>query len=124
MIRLRSYGTYKRTRVGWWAWMLQRVTGVALILYLLTHIGVLSTAVVGEKTFDDVLAFLQTPAFVALDLLLLAAVVYHMANGIRVILLDLGIGIRQQALAWWIVAAATAGIVAVFTAVTWPLIFR
>ena len=124
MIRLRTHNRYKYTRVGWWAWVLQRVTGVALVLYLLVHIGVISTAIAGETTFDDTLAFLQTPVFVVLDLLLLAAVVYHAANGVRIILLDLGIGIRAQATAWWTVIALTTGAVAAFATVTWPLIFR
>ena len=124
MIRLHAYNRYNHTRVGWWAWALQRVTGVALVLYLLAHIGVISTAVAGEKTFDDALAFLQTPVFIVLDLLLLAAVVYHTVNGIRVILFDLGVGIRHQASAGWIVMGFTLGVTVVSTVVTWPLIFR
>ena len=124
MIRLHGYNRYNRTRVGWWAWTLQRVTGVALVLYLLAHIGVISTAAAGEKTFDDVLAFLQTPVFVVLDLLLLAAVVYHIVNGIRVILFDLGMGIRAQTATWWVVMAVTLGTMVAATMVTWPLMFR
>ena len=124
MIRLHAYKRYTHTRVGWWAWALHRVTGIALVLYLFAHIGVISTAIAGGKTFDDVLAFLQTPLFVVLDLLLLAALVYHAANGIRVILFDLGIGIRAQAAFWWVVVAVTVVVLAVSTSVTWPLIFR
>ncbi|MEE8443563.1 MAG: succinate dehydrogenase, cytochrome b556 subunit [Dehalococcoidia bacterium] len=123
MIRLRIHNRYRYTRVGWWAWVLQRVTGIALVLYLLVHIGVISTAIAGEGTFDDTLAFLQTPVFVVLDLLLLAAVVYHAANGVRIILLDLGIGIRAQATAWWTVMALTTGTVLAGATLTWPLIF-
>ncbi len=123
MIRLRTHNRYRYTRVGWWAWVLQRVTGIALVLYLLVHIGVISTAIAGEGTFDDTLAFLQTPVFVVLDLLLLAAVVYHAANGVRIILLDLGIGIRAQATAWWTVMALTTGTVLAGATLTWPLIF-
>ncbi len=119
-----SWDRYSGTHAGWWAWLLQRVTGVALVGYLFLHIGVISTAIAGESTFDDTMVFLQTPVFVVLDLLLLAAVVYHAANGVRVILLDLGIGIRAQATAWWTVVALTTGTVLAAATVTWPLIFR
>ena len=102
-----SRDRYSGTNAGWWAWFLQRVTGVALVGYLFLHIGVISTAQAGAGTFDDVLSVLQTPVFVALDLLLLAAVLYHGLNGVRVVFLDLGIGIRRQAALFWACLALT-----------------
>ena len=79
------------TRAGWWAWFLQRLTGVALVGYLFLHILVISTVQAGQDAFDSVLIVLQKPFFVVLDLFLIAAVVYHALNGVRVLLFDLGI---------------------------------
>ncbi len=119
-----SRDRYSGTRTGWWAWFLQRLTGVALVGYLFLHIGVISTGQAGADTFDGVLAVLQTPAFVVLDLWLLAAVLYHGLNGLRVVLLDLGIGIRRQAELFWASLVLTAMATAAATYFSLPLIFR
>ena len=109
---------------GMWAWLLQRITGVALVLYLLVHIVVISSARGGEKNFDNLLGLLQTPLFVVLDLALLAAILYHGLNGIRVVLFDLGIGVRSQRniFAVVVVVAAICWVVALYF--TWPFIFK
>lgn len=81
-----------------WAWLLQRITGLALVFYLFLHIWVISFSAVGKDglSFDLVLTALQTPFFIVLDLALLAAVLFHALNGIRILLFDLGIGVRSQ----------------------------
>ena len=112
------------SRAGWWAWLLQRVTGLGLVLYVFLHIGVISTAQLGADTFDGVLAVLQTPFFVALDLLLAAAVLYHGLNGVRVILIDLGVGISRQAEMFWACLALTVLTMAAVTYFSFPLIVR
>lgn len=122
--RFRGPSSFNLTRVGWWAWLLHRITGVALVGYVLLHIGVISTALIGNSTFDSTLAFLQTPLFVVLDLGLVAAVLYHALNGIRVILFDMGLGIKSQAAAWWAVMAISVVLTVAATVATWPLIFR
>ncbi|MBI4200509.1 MAG: succinate dehydrogenase, cytochrome b556 subunit [Chloroflexi bacterium] len=113
-----------RSGAGWWAWLFQRLTGVALVGYLFLHIGVISTALAGEGTFDAVLRVLQRPVFVVLDLALLATVLYHTLNGIRVVLLDLGLGIRQQGGLFWGSVALTVVATAAATYFSLPLVFR
>jgi succinate dehydrogenase/fumarate reductase cytochrome b subunit len=41
------------------------------------------------------------------------AVIYHAMNGFRVVLFDMGIGIRKQKLVFWIMMAIAAVLVAV-----------
>jgi succinate dehydrogenase / fumarate reductase cytochrome b subunit len=118
-----SRDRHSGTHAGWWAWLLQRVTGVALVGYLFLHVALISTGQAGADTFDDVLKVLQTPVFVALDLLLLAAVLYHGLNGLRVVLLDLGIGIRRQAALFWACLALTLVTTGAATYFSFPLIF-
>ena len=112
------------SRAGWWAWLLQRVTGLGLVLYIFLHIGVISTAQLGADTFDDVLALLQTPIFVVLDLLLATAVLYHGLNGVRVIVIDLGIGVSRQAELFCVCLVLTALTMATVTYFSLPLIVR
>lgn len=112
------------TRAGWWAWFLQRLTGVALVGYLFLHILVISTVQAGQDTFDSVLIVLQKPFFVVLDLFLIAAVVYHALNGVRVLLFDLGIGLQRQAGLFWVCMVLTTILTLVAGYFSLPLIFR
>lgn len=112
-----------RIRTGFWAWLLHRVTGLAIILYLLLHIGVISSVLWGGGSFDAVMALLKRPLFAVGELMLVTAVMYHGLNGIRIILFDLGVGIKnQKALFWGAFVLAAAGF-ALAATVFWPLIF-
>ena len=113
-----------RSGVGMWAFVLHRITGLALIFYLLTHIIVISTSVKGPNAFNQLLAILTTPLFVVLDLGLLAAILFHGLNGVRIILFDIGVGIRQQKAIFWVLMAIAAVIWFVTLYVTLPHILR
>lgn len=108
---------------GMWAWLFHRVSGVVLALYLIAHIWVISTAAAaGADDFDAMFETLESPLFIVLDLALLAAVVYHAFNGIRVILFDLGVAIRQQKALWWVVIGASVAVMAVFAVISFSYI--
>jgi succinate dehydrogenase / fumarate reductase cytochrome b subunit len=83
-------------KVGMWGYLLHRISGLILVAYLLVHIAVIGSVNAGPQAFDNIMFTLQSPLFLVLDTALAAAVVFHMLNGIRLILFDLGIGIRQQ----------------------------
>lgn len=95
----------KRTRgenIGMWTWLLQRVTGLLLVFYLFAHLWVLHYANLPNKVaFDEILARLQSPLFLVFDLMLLALVIFHALNGIRVIVIDFGISSRGQKMLFW-----------------------
>jgi len=84
------------------AWILHKVTGVFLVLYLLIHIFVVSQGVRGEEAFNEALAFVQKPVFVFLDAGLAGVVAYHAFNGLRVVAFDMGWGIRQHKPLFWL----------------------
>ncbi|MBI4287078.1 MAG: succinate dehydrogenase, cytochrome b556 subunit [Chloroflexi bacterium] len=88
-------------RIGAWAWLAHRLTGIGIAAYLVAHIIVISSGLSGGATFDEVLAGLQRPLFLALDIVLLGVILYHALNGLRILLFDLGIGIRQQKPLFW-----------------------
>jgi succinate dehydrogenase cytochrome b subunit len=80
---------------GMWAWLLHRISGLVLVAYLLAHIGVISQGhVQGQAGFDRLFRTLESPLFVLLDVALVGAVIYHGFNGMRVLLMDIGVGIR------------------------------
>lgn len=74
---------YKST--GFISFVLRRFTGIALVLYLFTHMWVIGSINSGPAAFDDRLALVQSPFFKFLEIALLAAVVYHAIDGIRLL---------------------------------------
>jgi succinate dehydrogenase / fumarate reductase cytochrome b subunit len=74
------------TSTGFISFLFRRVSGVALVFYLFVHIWVIGSVNAGPEVFDARLALVQTPLFKLLEVALLAAVVYHAFDGIRLIL--------------------------------------
>lgn len=71
---------------GFLSFALRRFTGLALVFYLFLHIWVIGSAVGGPEVFDARLALVQSPFFIFLEILLLAAVIYHTVDGIRLLI--------------------------------------
>jgi len=81
-------GSLYRGGEGMWSWVLQRITGVAVFFFLLVH--VLDTALVrvSPNSYDLVIATYKTPIVNLLEVGLVAAVLFHALNGLRIILVD------------------------------------
>jgi succinate dehydrogenase / fumarate reductase, cytochrome b subunit len=75
---------YKTT--GFISFVLRRFTGVALVIYLFIHMWVIGSAIQGPEVFDARLNTVQTPFFKLAEIALLAAVVYHAFDGIRLLI--------------------------------------
>lgn len=73
---------------GQWAWILHRVTGVGVFLFLLIHIA--DTALIGwgPELYNRFVALYHHPVFRVGEVLLAGAVLYHALNGIRIIIVD------------------------------------
>jgi len=98
-------------KTGMWAWVGHRLTGLLLVVYVFLHLSFLSQASLSHASFDELMETMSQPLFVFLDFLLVCAVIYHAMNGFRVVLFDMGIGIRRQKLVFWIAMAVAAVIV-------------
>jgi len=90
---------------GMWAWVLHRITGLGLVFYIILHTILMAGSLLsGKEDFDSTLSILMGhPVFEFLDILLLGTVLYHGLNGIRILLFDIGIGVRvrtQKDLFW------------------------
>ena len=85
-----------------WSWVLHRITGATIFFFLFVH--VLDTALVrvSPQTYDEVIATYKTPIVGLMEFGLVAAVLYHALNGVRVILIDFWAqGTRYQRLMLW-----------------------
>ncbi len=86
----------RRRRLGMWAYALNRLSGLGLVLYLYLHLVVLSLLASGASGWDQFIALARTPLFLSLDVLLLTGLLIHGLNGIRVTLSGIGVGVRSQ----------------------------
>jgi succinate dehydrogenase / fumarate reductase cytochrome b subunit len=86
--RRSGFGRLYKGREGQWSWMAHRVTGVAIILFLFAH--VVDTALVGwgPDAYNRVVAVYKNPFIRLLELGLVAAVIYHALNGVRIMIMD------------------------------------
>jgi succinate dehydrogenase / fumarate reductase cytochrome b subunit len=91
--------TYHRF-AGSWAWMLHRITGIALTAYIFMHIFALSNLqkhkIDGGKAFNEEMALFTSPFFLVVEWLLFGFVIYHTLNGIRIVLVDFANGARYH----------------------------
>ena len=71
---------------GFISFVLRRLTGVLLVIYLLMHMWVIGGINSGAETFNDRMDFLGQPLFHVLEIGLLAAVIYHGFDGIRLLI--------------------------------------
>jgi len=71
-----------------WSWVAHRVTGVLLFFFLYVH--VLDTALVrvSPEAYNTVIETYKNPIVGVLEVGLVAAVLFHAFNGIRVVLID------------------------------------
>jgi succinate dehydrogenase / fumarate reductase cytochrome b subunit len=73
---------------GFLSFFLRRLTGIALVIYLLMHMWVIGGINSGAATFNDRMEFLGKPLFRLAEIALLAAVVYHAIDGIRLLIVN------------------------------------
>ncbi len=73
---------------GMWSWVLHRITGATVFFFLFVH--VLDTALVrvSPQAYNEVIETYKTPIIGLMEVGLIAAVLFHALNGIRVILVD------------------------------------
>jgi len=92
-----------RVKTGMFAWLMFRITGLTLIVYLGLHLTVVSS-LQNPATFDKTMGWLGSWQFRLLEIGLFVAVLYHALNGIRILLVDFGRGALAQAKIFWILA--------------------
>ena len=71
-------------------YILQRATGLGLVLYLLLHIYETGIRLRGEAAWEATMALFRSPVFVVLEYMLFAAFVFHALNGLRLIAAEMG----------------------------------
>jgi len=108
---IEDFGRWQEFSAGMWAWVFHKFTGWVLVGYLFTHIAVLSTATVNGEVYTATLQGLEELAVVRfLEVGLLAVAVFHILNGVRLLFVDLGLGLEAQDKAFYAALIASAAI--------------
>ena len=111
----------KGRREGWLGFILMRLTGIGLVVYLFLHLYMLRLLWVGPEEWNAFIDLAHAPLFIFFDAVMIFGLIYHALNGIRVGILGLGFGTEKQAALFWgafvlsfiLTAASIAGIVAI-----------
>jgi succinate dehydrogenase / fumarate reductase cytochrome b subunit len=100
----RPAGTLYRGREGMWSWVLHRITGVAIFFFLLVHILDTALVRVSPEAYNAVISSYQTTIMGLGETALVAAIVFHAFNGLRIILIDFWNAKYQKAMFYVVIA--------------------
>jgi succinate dehydrogenase / fumarate reductase cytochrome b subunit len=84
-----SSSAHYRPREGMIAFILHRISGLAVLLFLSIHIVDTSTVYFFPQYYEEFMAIYRLPFFMLAEIALVAGVVYHGLNGFRIALFDL-----------------------------------
>ncbi|MCS6892856.1 MAG: succinate dehydrogenase [Rhodovarius sp.] len=86
-----------RSHPAWIGFLVHRLSGLALALFLPVHFWALSRAIEGEAALDRFLAWTEDPLVKASEGVLVVLLAVHLAGGLRVMALEfLGWRARQK----------------------------
>lgn len=77
-----------RGKLGQWSWVLHRVSGLGVVLFLVLHVIDTSWAAFYPNLYEKAISQYQSPLFTIGEFALVACVVYHAMNGLRIIFFD------------------------------------
>jgi succinate dehydrogenase / fumarate reductase, cytochrome b subunit len=80
--------TLYRGDPGMWAWVLHRISGATIFFFLFVHVLDAAMLRVSPQTYNAVLGTYKNPVVGLMEFGLIAAVLFHALNGIRIILID------------------------------------
>jgi succinate dehydrogenase / fumarate reductase cytochrome b subunit len=100
-----------KNNLGLWGWLgggrygadryayaLHRLSGLGILAYFLMHIFVTGTRVDGPEAWESAMRFFENPLFRLGEFLVFLAFLYHAVNGIRLVLVELGLLIGKPGL--------------------------
>ncbi len=95
-------GKLYRGGVGQWSWAFHRITGILVFTFLVGHIVDTYAVGFGPHLYNETISLYKQWWFKPIEVALVAAVLYHALNGVRVILFDFwpNLALRQKAFAY------------------------
>ena len=78
-----------RNHPAWWAFLVHRISGIALTVFLPAHFWFLGTALEGEARMESLLRWTEQPLVIAGEWVLVTLLAAHFAGGLRLLALEL-----------------------------------
>lgn len=105
-----------RGALGQWSWVLHRITGIGVVFFLTLHVVDTSWSVFYPELYVRAIASYQSPLFTIGEFGLVACVVYHALNGLRIAIMDFKPvwWKYQQRAAIWVLIATVILLIPVF----------
>jgi succinate dehydrogenase / fumarate reductase cytochrome b subunit len=101
-----------------WSWVAHRVTGVLIFFFLFAHVMDTALVRVSPEAYNEVIGTYKNPVVGLGEAGLVAAVIFHALNGVRIILVDFwSEGPRYQRQMLW-------GVVGLFAVLFLPFVVR
>lgn len=95
-----------RGQSGQWSWLFHRVTGLAILLFLLVHIVDITLIGFGPTIYNDAISIFSLWPIRFVSVALIGAVLYHAFNGLRIIVIDFwATGYKYQQQMFYVVLA-------------------
>ena len=79
-----------RSHPAYWAFLMHRLSGLGLALFLPLHFWALGTALQGAAALDGFLRFAAAPLFKFAEWGLVLLLALHLAGGVRLLLIEFG----------------------------------
>jgi succinate dehydrogenase / fumarate reductase, cytochrome b subunit len=111
-------------REGQWAFFLHRLSGLALLLYLLLHTVSIGSVMLGEQAYNTIHRLYENIFFRFGLIGVAGAVAYHAFNGLRIIAMDFTAwGVKYQRQMWYVVLVLAIAATAVALVYNLPRMF-
>jgi succinate dehydrogenase / fumarate reductase, cytochrome b subunit len=111
-------------REGQWAFYLHRLSGLAILAYLLIHTISIGSVLLGEAAYMSIHKAYENPFFRFGLIGVSGAVAYHAFNGLRIIAMDFtAFGVKFQRQLWYLVLMLAVTSTGVAMAYNLPRIF-
>lgn len=90
MDTMRRNDARARNHASYWAFIVHRVSGVALALFLPVHFWALGHALAGEAALDGMIRWTDQPLFKFAEWGLVILLSAHLTGGVRLLLIEFG----------------------------------
>jgi succinate dehydrogenase / fumarate reductase cytochrome b subunit len=88
LLTLRESARY-RGRSGHWSWVAHRISGLAILAFLVIHVWETAFVTYRPEIYEYFITLFKHPLIVMSEVPLMAAVLYHAFNGVRITILDM-----------------------------------
>ena len=91
-----------RGREGMWTWILHRVTGLGILLFLIIHVVDTALVIYWPGLYDHALDLYKSSFFRVAEVAIFFSVLFHAFNGLRIIIQDFWptTMVRQRQMTW------------------------